>query len=481
MGGFGTFFQNTDAFRSVPKEFRRSSALGGCLTLLTFLFIALVVLSEVSTFLTWNYSFVVNLDTNMESDLQVNFDITMYDLPCQYVRIANYDSFGEERVDVENLDAFVFKPIDKEGSEKGRAYTTQELELLERDQQPEEFVGAANQAELDADWASTDDHFKHASFKDVATFHEFTLILFYADWCSHCRDFHPHWDELVKTVSMNKKVRFNDENKQPKMVKFMKVNCVDFEKTCDDAKIRAYPSLMLYSDRFALPERSIPPVPFVGQRNKENIKKFLKDVIAKTHKEHAHYHAMFAQGCNIRGHLDVPRVPGEFHLTVNSDHMKTELNTKMVNVSHTINHLSFGGEYGVLRDLDMFESQYEWKVPRDILKHMAPLDGKGFVTKHFHEAPQHYLKIVTTKVGTLTTYQFTHTNHVSSVDKHSRLYDAPVAKFIYDLNPLSIRVKPRAKKWYEFVTSLLALMGGCYTCAKLTSRAVITAVGKKDN
>lgn len=478
--GLGDFLQNTDAFRAVPLEFRRSTSLGGCLTILTYLFIALLVFSEVSSFLTWSYNFVVSLDPNMETSLQINFDITMHDLPCQYVRVSVFDSFGEERIDVENTDAFVFKPIDKQGIEKGQAYTAQELELLERDQQADEYHSAATEAELEADWASTDDHFKHANFKDVATFHEFTLILFYADWCSHCRDFHPAWDDLVKKYSLSKTNKFKDENKRPVSIKLMKVNCVDFEKTCDDAQIRAYPSLVLYSDRYALPQRSVPPVPFVGKRQPETITRFLTDVIAKTHKEHANYHAMFAQGCNIRGHLDVPRVPGEFHLTVNAENMKTELNTKMLNVSHTINHLSFGGEYAHLRSLDQFESQYEYRVPKDILKHMAPLDNSKFITNHFHEAPQHYLKIVTTKIGALTTYQFTHTNRMASVDKHNRLYDAPQAKFIYDLNPLCIQVRAKAKKWYEFATSLLALLGGFYTCAKLTSRAVITAVGKKD-
>ncbi|CAK9072625.1 unnamed protein product [Durusdinium trenchii] len=66
----------------------------------------------------------------------------------------------------------------------------------------------------------------------------------------------------------------------------------------------------------------------------------------------------------------------------------------------------------------------------------------------------------------------------------------PRARFSYDFSPMSVVVKEKSKRWYEFLTSLMAILGGTvstFTIVELTSGAVETvgtavkdALGKKN-
>merc|ERR1712151_792122 len=115
------------------------------------------------------------------------------------------------------------------------------------------------------------------------------------------------------------------------------------------------------------------------------------------------------------------------------------------------------------------------KIPYDIFKHLTPLDGQRFVVERFHEAPQHYLKVVTTHVEgrSKVFYQMTHTDTIRKLRKNMQ-NAAPQARFTYDFSPMGVVVKTKSKRWYEFLTSLFAILGGTFTIVELTSGAVDT-------
>jgi len=110
-----------------------------------------------------------------------------------------------------------------------------------------------------------------------------------------------------------------------------------------------------------------------------------------------------------------------------------------------------------------------------MIEHMTPLDGKTFVVDRFHEAPQHYLKVVSTHAPNKKEvfYQMTHTDRVRKLSR-SGGDSAPQARFTYDFSPMSVVLRASSKKWYEFLTSLFAILGGTYTIIELTSGAVDT-------
>ena len=77
-------------------------------------------------------------------------------------------------------------------------------------------------------------------------------VLFYADWCGHCKTLKPVWDEVAKDV-----------NKKDK--KMIKVNCGEGTKhdkeIMEKYSIDGYPTIIIFEDG--------KPTPYEGKRTKE--------------------------------------------------------------------------------------------------------------------------------------------------------------------------------------------------------------------
>lgn len=87
------------------------------------------------------------------------------------------------------------------------------------------------------------------------------LVLFYADWCGHCKKLKPTWDETAKEVNAGKKT--------PKM---LKVNCGDdndeSKKLMKKYDINGYPTILLFVNGR--------PTPYDGERTEEGFLNALK-------------------------------------------------------------------------------------------------------------------------------------------------------------------------------------------------------------
>jgi hypothetical protein len=59
-------------------------------------------------------------------------------------------------------------------------------------------------------------------------------------------------------------------------------------------------------------------------------------------------------------------------------------------------------------------------IPRDVRTSGQPMDGRTFSVARFHQAPQHYIKVVATRLDThggLRAYQMTHQHRVAHLNK----------------------------------------------------------------
>lgn len=87
------------------------------------------------------------------------------------------------------------------------------------------------------------------------------LVLFYADWCGHCKNLKPTWDETAKEI--------NSDRKKPKM---LKVNCGDdndeSKKLMKKYDINGYPTIILFVNGR--------PTPYDGERTQEGFIEALK-------------------------------------------------------------------------------------------------------------------------------------------------------------------------------------------------------------
>lgn len=105
------------------------------------------------------------------------------------------------------------------------------------------------------------------------------------------------------------------------------------------------------------------------------------------------------------------------------------------------------------------------------------MDDKFFVNKQLHQAYHHYIKVVPTNIepsnrysgkNSILAYQMVQSSQVMVFD----VQEVPDARFSYDLSPMSVVINRKGKHWYEFVTSMCALIGGTFTVVGLLSGAL---------
>jgi Endoplasmic reticulum vesicle transporter. len=105
------------------------------------------------------------------------------------------------------------------------------------------------------------------------------------------------------------------------------------------------------------------------------------------------------------------------------------------------------------------------QVPES-LQQFNPLDDQMYITTKFHTAFHHYIKVVSTHLNfgssskyIPTLYQFLEQSQIVSYD----VVNVPEARFSYDLSPMSVVIEKSGRKWYDYLTSLSAIIGGTFT------------------
>jgi hypothetical protein len=164
------------------------------------------------------------------------------------------------------------------------------------------------------------------------------------------------------------------------------------------------------------------------------------------------------------------RVPGNFHIEARSDHHN--LNPVVSNLSHVVNHLSFGAPLlkgDLKRVVAVPEAYYSPRAAN-------PMDDLPFVNTELHMAFHHFVKVVSTTIEFGATHTKRSARDVSTYQlvaasqlMHFQEDDVPDARFSYDISPMAVGVVRKTKKWYEFMTSVCALIGGTFTVMGLFS------------
>ncbi|KAL5006854.1 hypothetical protein ScPMuIL_015660 [Solemya velum] len=107
-----------DAFPKIPDNFKETSASGGGISVVTFVFILILVLSEIIYYTSTKIKFQYGVDTHMDAKLRMNIDITVA-MRC--------DLIGADVLDVTGQDAHSFGTLEMDNtyfqlSEKQQSY-----------------------------------------------------------------------------------------------------------------------------------------------------------------------------------------------------------------------------------------------------------------------------------------------------------------------------------------------------------------------
>lgn len=462
---------SSSAAKWLPRDFVEASEVGGIYTLLAYVVMLICFICELSSFLTSSNYTALMLDSHSSELLQINFDVDFYDIECRNLQVTVFAQSNREPLSMMAKD-FWLRSVDSKGRAFGMAFKPddppeEEAQVDEHSKRMKDLKKEDGAAELDSDWLKSHDGFKHKSFEHVIEAHDFTFINFFAEWCSHCREFHPQWLQMAKKIhgeDGGTAQMFADRDGTMRGVRMIKMNCVDFKQICHDKGIDAYPTLRLYKadGTFSV---------FEGKRDEADLIRWIERTVKMKSYGWAKHHEAFERGCNAKGRFQVPRVPG--HLELMAGGGDQTLNPRMTNVSHKVNHLSFSSP-----DDGRYHRKSWAGLPHNMLNHVCPLDGTAWATMNFHEAYVHDIKVVSTvsQRGNVA-YQFMHTPHLSRLPEEV----VPQAQFHYDIEPFSIHVKQHEKKWYDFCTSTLAILGGTYIIMRLASnvsRGAIKTVAK---
>lgn len=166
------------------------------------------------------------------------------------------------------------------------------------------------------------------------------------------------------------------------------------------------------------------------------------------------------EGCQIYGFLEVNKVAGNFHIApgrsfqLQNVHMHDlqSIGRASFNLSHTINHLSFGTDYPGMEH---------------------PLDGHvEYMDKELSRMYQYFVKVVPTiykKRGgeSVDSNQFSVTLHGRDIDHAAGQSGLPGVFFMFEISPLVVQLTESNQSFLHFVTGLCAIIGGIFTVAGL--------------
>ncbi|KAA8492776.1 Endoplasmic reticulum-Golgi intermediate compartment protein 3 [Porphyridium purpureum] len=160
------------------------------------------------------------------------------------------------------------------------------------------------------------------------------------------------------------------------------------------------------------------------------------------------------EGCRIEGYIEVAKVAGNFHISpghtfsFNGRHLHdmSAFLQRGIDLSHTINHLSFGESFPGAKN---------------------PLDG---VSKQQDELGmyEYFVKVVPTTFqgrfsSLIKTNQFSVTEFFRPSDPAKGGQLLPGVFIFYDLSPITVQVEERRRSFFHFIVQLCAIVGGVYT------------------
>ena len=180
-------------------------------------------------------------------------------------------------------------------------------------------------------------------------------------------------------------------------------------------------------------------------------------------------------GCQLSGHLLLDRVPGNFHIQARSAHH--DIVPHMTNVSHEVHSLTMGEPTAERMIL-----QNKVFVPPEVKDKLSPMNGNVYITDNLHEAYHHYLKAITTSIDGLrfgkkemVAYQIIESSQLSFY----RQDVVPEAKFMFDLSPVAVTYSRKSRRWYDYITSVMAIVGGTFTVVGMLESSINSVVARK--
>ena len=93
-------FKDFDFYRIIPRDLTETTTHGSCLSICASVFMLVLFIAELWSFLSLRTITNVVIDPNTDSLLRINFNITVMDMPCEFATIDVIDVLGTRKENI---------------------------------------------------------------------------------------------------------------------------------------------------------------------------------------------------------------------------------------------------------------------------------------------------------------------------------------------------------------------------------------------
>lgn len=452
-------------YKHVPRDLTYSTTVGGLMSIACILVVTVLFFSETFAFLRTTASTTLEMDESTDSQIRLNFNVTMHELDCEFAVVDVLDKIGTNRQNVTaNVDKWGVDGYGRKTVFAGRAGSKKnEIKHEMQDETLEELIEDGSYSK-----PLTKENFD--SFLSKGENH---MVDFFAPWCRFCQMLAPTWEKFAQEVF--------DEGMP---IGIGGVDCTVEKDLCSQYQISAFPSILFFHREF---DGSYSHESYRGDRTVDTFIRYAKTKVTQDQNEweqdkkrrkeqlgNVDLHKLDTRGCMLSGWVMVNRVPGNFHIEARSS--AHTIDPAMANLTHTVNDLSFGDpKYVQDRRLKRL---LDYELPETV-RRISPYDDQKYFTDQFHQAFHHSMKVVPTEVKVhgkkIVTYQIMGQSQIV----YYELVNVPEARFSYDISPMTISVEKSVRRWYQYITSICGIIGGTYTTLGLIDAVLYQVLNPK--
>ena len=162
------------------------------------------------------------------------------------------------------------------------------------------------------------------------------------------------------------------------------------------------------------------------------------------------------EGCSLRGYISVNRVPGNFHVGGHAYKEILHVLRKNINLTHSINHLSFGRKADIARIQTKFSGAYG---------ELTPLNGHSELSEQIGKTTNYRLEIVPTTYRDRIGFKYHVNQYTYAVG--SEYVGNEVVYFRYGIIGFTVDYFQTSDSFLQFIISIITVIGGVFTVAGL--------------
>ena len=487
------------------QDLTESSSIGALLSVVTIAALLLLAVLQAKAALAVGTSTRVEVDHSEDGTFSMNLKVTLPELSCEWAALESVDAVGNRRRHDLASSAVYKSPIG------GRVVA---LEHAAKAPQPvPALVGAGTDMDHYANRRVATE-LTPAWFDAFVQQNDVALVVFHAPWCPHCQTFAPVWEhaaELVLQRLAAQHARRTATSPAPPRVSLGSVDCTvgENKELCKRAHVMAYPTVRVFragSQGTAFDDaQHAHHESYTGERTAEAVADFAmtvaQEVLTKSgsvsNAEPGAYSLgwttpgtdanadgvkdsrVLSRGCTLEGTVRLARVPGEIQVV---PHAVSGVSFDMaaVNLTHTIDHLSFGS---FVPSRSLYAGWYDFKKRRLLARLPKDRGGKFAGAAAASHPPWvareqlieylHSFGVVAVEFRPLsgsepvTMYEYSSATFEHALQPPFTVagerHDGPMVRLGYSVSPMHVVIEEQRKPALDSILGMCAILGGVYT------------------